>query len=97
MLRRAPARLRDAEAPAELHGRGAARADRLEDEAVHRAQLGLPCAGKLGVDRVDEHAERAEQSQRQLVAGPASSSHTLDNLVDYKWTTTLTNHIGGTP
>ena len=52
----------------ELARRRAARADRLQREAVQRARVGVPAPGEVRVELVDERAERAHQQHRELDA-----------------------------
>ena len=67
--------LGDAEALAQLGGGGAVDADGLEDEAVHRAQVGVALPGQLGVQVVDERTEAGEQEQGECEAGAVRRCH----------------------
>src|ERR1017187_769978 len=58
-----------AQPPAQLRGRRPARADGLEDEAMHRPHVGMALASQLGMNAVDEDPEGEQQAQRQLKAG----------------------------
>ena len=58
----------DSKPAAKIRGGCAVRADRLEDVAVHRPDVGVSLACELIVEVVDENAEGKEQPQRQLKA-----------------------------